>query len=154
MLRITKLADYAIVVLSHLSAEQQGSSEKSTARNLSHRSGLPQPTVSKLLKELARSGLVVSERGLLGGYRLARDANAITVADIVHAVEGPIALTECNLSEPEACGYAGACPVEANWIRINDAIVRALGSISLAEMAKPFSPPLVRLSTKRELAHA
>jgi FeS assembly SUF system regulator len=153
MLRITKLTDYAIVVLAHLSSSQAPEGNVSTARDLAERSGLPGPTVSKLLKELARGGLVNSQRGLQGGYRLARDPNAISVAEIVRAVEGPIALTDCN-KEHEACGYAGACLVEENWVRINEAVFKALTNISLAEMARPLSPQLVRLSQKRSVAEA
>jgi FeS assembly SUF system regulator len=150
MLRITKLTDYAIVVLSHLVTDDAA---VRTARDLADESNLPAPTVSKILKELCKAGLVISQRGLQGGYRLARPASRITVADILHAVEGPLALTDCNRDSPEVCGYAGACPVEANWVRINDAIFRALSEISLQEMARPLSPKLVSLGTKPERAH-
>jgi FeS assembly SUF system regulator len=148
MLRITKLTDYAIVVLAHL-VNGHSSGGVSTARDLSKRSGLPGPTVGKILKELARGDVVVSQRGLTGGYRLAREPESISIADIVRAVEGPIALTDCNRSDSDACGYHGACPVEDNWLRINHAIFNALAAISLAEMAKPLSPKLIRLSAKR-----
>jgi FeS assembly SUF system regulator len=157
MLRITKLTDYAIVVLAQLAEGSGGSGEEpvSTARALATRTSLPAPTVSKILKELAHSGLVTSQRGLTGGYRLSRSADEISVADIVRAVEGPIALTECNRHEPEpSCGYAGACPVEANWVRINDAIYQALTAITLADMARPMAPQLIRLTARRDTAPA
>jgi FeS assembly SUF system regulator len=155
MLRISKLTDYAIVVMAHLATDRTGVGGVSTARDLARRSGLPGPTVSKLLKELARSDLVQSQRGLMGGYRLARDADSISVADIVRAVEGPIALTECNrVADEGSCDYAGACPVEENWSKINGAIFGALSAISLSEMARSTEPKLVTLSLKRPEAQA
>jgi FeS assembly SUF system regulator len=152
MLRITKLTDYAIVVLAQLAEPRPGEEVVSTARALAGRTNLPGPTVSKILKELAHSGLVTSQRGLTGGYRLARAASEINVAEIVRAVEGPIALTDCNRhDEPEpSCDYAGACPVEANWVRINEAIFQALTAITLADMARPMAPQLIRLTARRD----
>ncbi len=94
MLRITKLTDYAIVVLSTMI--EPTAVDAFAARDVADRSQIPQPTVSKVLKQLARAGLVVSERGKHGGYRLARAAGTISVADIIDAVEGPIAVTECS----------------------------------------------------------
>ena len=149
MLRITKLTDYAIVVLAQLAQAPSADEAVSTARDLARRTSIPGPTVSKILKELAHARLVVSQRGLLGGYRLARTASDISIADVVRAVEGPIALTDCNREEPEACGYAGACPVEANWIKINEAIFSALAAISLAQMTRPITPQLIHLGLKR-----
>jgi FeS assembly SUF system regulator len=146
MLRITKLTDYALVVLAHLS-ESSDPGGVSTARELAGRSRLPSPTVSKVLKELARVGLVESQRGLAGGYRLARPADAINVADVVRAVEGPIAVTGCS-HEGEGCDHMGRCPVESNWLKINQAILSALSSISLAEMTRPALPQLIQLSAK------
>lgn len=155
MLRITKLTDYAIVVLAQLAEVRPGQEVVSTARVLAERTNLPGPTVSKILKELARSGLVTSQRGLTGGYRLARAASEINVAEIVRAVEGPIALTDCNRHEPEpSCGYAGACPVEANWVRINEAIFQALKAITLADMARPMAPQLIHLTARRDRSPA
>ncbi|MDX2055798.1 MAG: SUF system Fe-S cluster assembly regulator [Polyangiaceae bacterium] len=147
MLRITKLTDYAIVVLAHLVRTDGQHLSVSTARDLAERSRLPAPTVSKILKELARAGLVESERGLAGGYRLARAATAITVADVVKAVEGPIAVTECS-RDGESCDYTGHCPVESNWVKINHAIFGALENITLEEMSRPLGPRLVQLSAK------
>src|SRR5512147_1492044 len=100
MLRITKLTDYALVVLSHMASRPaQGLTSTSAARL----TGIPQPSVSKILKSLARSGVVVSERGAQGGYRLARTASELTVADVIDAVEGPIALTECSAQDSSTC---------------------------------------------------
>jgi len=148
MLRITKLTDYAIVVLTNL-ASATGSS---TA--LAERTRIPRPTVSKILKELTRSGIVSSQRGVQGGYQLARSPETISIADIIDAVEGPVALTECSSVEPEACEHAGCCPVEANWLRINQVVRRALGGISLADMTRPLSPQLINLVRPRDTARA
>jgi len=147
MLRITKLTDYAIVVLAHLVQTGSPAVGVSTARALATRSQLPAPTVSKILKELARAGLVQSERGLSGGYRLARPATEISVADVVSAVEGPIAVTECS-REGDSCDHTGHCPVESNWLKINQAIYGALSSITLEEMSRPLAPRLIQLTSK------
>ncbi len=142
MLRITKLTDYAVLVLSDM-VETDG--EAHAARDVAVSTRIPQPTVSKVLKVLARAGLVESERGKNGGYRLARPAEAISVAEIVDAVEGPIAVTECSDTGRSCCGLEGGCPTERNWIRINDAIRQALRGITLADMVRPHLPILIPL---------
>ena len=152
MLRITKLSDYAIVVLTHLAGSSAGGSQ--TARDVADRTRIPRPTVSKILKELARGGIVVSQRGVQGGYRLARRPEQVNLAEIIDAVEGPLALTECSSVEPEGCEHAGYCPVEANWLRINQVVRSALAGISLADMARPLSPPLIHLTRSRETVRA
>ncbi|MBM4361126.1 MAG: SUF system Fe-S cluster assembly regulator [Deltaproteobacteria bacterium] len=144
MLRITKLSDYAVLVLADLLDPREGAAL--AARDVAERTGIPGPTVSKVLKLLARGRLVVSERGKNGGYRLARPAEEISVAEIVTAVEGPIAVTECASStEHRSCAHAGRCATEANWVRINDAIRQTLRGISLADMVKPNLPVLIPL---------
>jgi FeS assembly SUF system regulator len=142
MLRITKLTDYAIVVLSHLAGQQSG---PCTSRGVAGATGLPQPSVSKILKSLARAGVVRSERGVQGGYRLARAPGSVCVADIIDAVEGPISLTECTTERPDGCEYSGACALESTWARINRAVRRALADISLADIAMPEAPRLIQL---------
>lgn len=152
MLRITKLTDYAIVVLSDMLRPQ--AVDAHAARDVADRTRIPQPTVSKVLKQLARAGLVVSERGKNGGYRLARGAAEITVAEIIDAVEGPIAVTECSTDESGICDLEGCCPMEANWVRINETIRRALCDITLADMARPLQPPLIPLRRPGSVAEA
>ena len=132
MLRITKLTDYAVVILSEIAKPSPSSH---TARDVADRTRIPQPTVSKVLKHLARGRVVTSERGAKGGYRLARDPEKICLTDIIDAVEGPIAVTECS-TDGASCEFEGHCPVEANWIRINDVVRRALSRITLAEMRR------------------
>lgn len=153
MLRITKLTDYAIVVLSTM-IDPQGQTAAAAARDVADRSKIPQPTVSKVLKLLARSGLVVSERGKHGGYRLARPPAEITVAQIIDAVEGPIAVTECSTHNERGCELEGRCPMEDNWIRINVAIQKALADITLSDMTRPLGPPLVPLRRLSPVAEA
>jgi FeS assembly SUF system regulator len=139
MLRISKLTDYATVILAHL-AEADGSLR--TAVDLAERTRIGVPTVSKVLKELQRAGLVVSTRGSHGGYVLARAATAISAADIIDAVEGPVGLTECS-THPGQCGLEPSCRVGHSWQRVNAAIRRALLDISLTELAGlgPTPPP-------------
>lgn len=138
MLRISRLTDYATVILASLAGGGLAS-----AADIADRTRIGLPTVSKLLKELQHAGLVRSVRGAHGGYQLARPAAEISAAEIIDAVEGPVALTEC------ASG-AGNCDLEANclvghgWQRISRAIRRALGDVSLEELVRreaPFSTP-------------
>ena len=102
-----------------------------TARDLSERARLPLPTVSKILKILAREGLLVSHRGARGGYTLARPPAEISVAEIIGALEGPIAITECVSEEPGVCGQESLCTIRANWLLINQAVQSALDKITL-----------------------
>ncbi|KAF1711171.1 SUF system Fe-S cluster assembly regulator [Pseudoxanthomonas kalamensis DSM 18571] len=130
MLRVTKLTDYATVILTVLAARPGA---VLSAVDLAEQAGLETPTVSKVLKPLAQANLVEGFRGVHGGYRLARPAEAITLVDIVEAMEGPLAMTECSLDHSE-CGISHQCGVRANWRRINDVVADALRSVSLAQM--------------------
>lgn len=133
MLRVSKLTDYATVVMTGLAAAGDG---VLSAQVLAERAHLEAPTVSKLLKQLAQAGLVVSTRGINGGYRLARPPREISIADVVVAIEGPIGMTECSV-QAGACGHEPHCGVRVNWQRINQAIATALAEVSLADMLKP-----------------
>ena len=133
MLRVSKLTDYATVVMATLAA---AAGEVLSAQVLAERARLEVPTVSKLLKQLAQAGRVLSTRGIDGGYRLARAAERISVADIVAAIEGPIGMTECS-AHAGACGHEPHCGVRVNWQRINRAISTALENVTLAEMLRP-----------------
>ena len=140
MLRVTKLTDYATVVLTVL-ATRPG--EVQSAAELATLSGLEATTVSKLLKPLAQAGLVHGLRGVNGGYLLSRDAAHITLVEIVEAMEVPLAMTECSLHDSQ-CGIAERCGVRDNWRLINDVVVDALRGVTLAQMLAPASsvPPL------------
>lgn len=142
MLRVTKIADYGIVMLTHLASHPGG---HFNARDLARTVQLPLPVVSKVLKLLAREGLLESHRGTKGGYGLARSPQDITVAQIIRALEGPIAVTECTDSVHGECCLEMQCPVRVNWHRINQAIHHALENITLAEMAQPLPQTLVHV---------
>lgn len=137
MLRVTKLTDYATVVLTVLAARPDA---VLSASELAERAGLEAPTVSKLLKPLAQAGLVEGFRGVNGGYRLARPAERIGLIEIVEAMEGPLGMTECSVHDGQ-CGIEHSCGVRANWRRINDVVVDALRSVTLAQMLQPPAPP-------------
>jgi FeS assembly SUF system regulator len=138
MLRVSKLTDYATVVMTVLAsvAAARGADAVISAQDLAERAHLELPTVSKLLKQLAHAGLVASFRGVNGGYRLARTAERITIAEVVTAMEGPIGMTECS-AQAGLCGHESHCGVRVNWQRINQAIAQALASVSVADMVKP-----------------
>jgi FeS assembly SUF system regulator len=136
MIRLARLTDYGIMLLTLLARDRNGAPR--SAREVAARSRLPQPTVSKLLKALAHAGLLETHRGVRGGFRLAKPPEQVSVADIIAALEGPIGITECT-AHPGACGVEPLCPVRTNWRRINRAVLEALHGISLAEMARPLS---------------
>ena len=131
MLRISKLTDYATVILACLAT---GDNRLYTAVELADMTGLSTATVSKLLKKLNRGGLVSSGRGSHGGYQLAKPATTITAAAILDALEGPFALTECSGAQ-SSCTIAGNCHVGHAWQRVNAAIRHALNDVSLSQLA-------------------
>lgn len=133
MLRLSKMADYGIVVMTAMIADPERSRSAAEVAATIH---VPVPTVSKLLKILARGGLVVSLRGAKGGYLLARPANQISLADIIHATDGPIGMTECSVT-PGLCTQEATCAVRANWQRINHAVFGLLNEIALNQMIAP-----------------
>ncbi len=143
MLRLSKLTDYAVVVLIRLSdAERASGDAVHTAPGLAVATGVPEPTVAKVLKALAGAGLVVSQRGARGGYRLARPVDEVSVADVITAIDGPIALTACVDGGTGSCDVESMCAVKGRWDLVNDAIHAALTGISLTDM-RVASIPLV-----------
>ena len=136
MIRLGRLTDYGIVLMAHLAGAAQG---PHAARDIAAATQLPLPAVSKLLKALARECLLVSARGAKGGYSLARPADQITVPQMITALEGPIALTDCNLHEG-ACSQEPRCHVRTPWQRINRAVHDALSRIRLADLAALEAP--------------
>jgi FeS assembly SUF system regulator len=131
MLRISRLTDYATVILATLAQEPD---RVQTAACLAEQTKLALPTVSKLLKQLQRSGLVVSTRGLRGGYQLSRPPTQISAGDILDALEGPFAITDCASSHGQ-CGLEKNCRVSHAWQRLNLTIRRSLNEVSLAQLA-------------------
>lgn len=132
MLRISRLTDYAVVLATEL-----GRHEAPVAvSDLSARTDIPAPTASKVLKALAKAGVVISSRGAAGGYRLAAKAAQIPIVRVIEAIEGPIAVTECADVET-TCEHGRNCDVRANWQRINRAVHDALARVSIADMTGP-----------------
>ena len=132
MLRISKLTDYAILMMVELTRD----GEMLSAHALSERIHVEVPTASKVLKLLAGSGLLESYRGASGGYRVSRTATEISVAEVIAAIEGPIAMTECSVEEG-LCAQEDNCGLRSNWQRISLAVAQALRDVSLAEMSAP-----------------
>ena len=151
MLRVSKLADYGTVVMASLAREP---ARLHSAAEVAGRIGLATPTVSKILKTLARNGLVTSTRGAHGGYRLRGDPAGISIAEIIDAMDGPIGMTECSTT-PGICTQEAACTVRANWRSINHIVLDALSRVTLEQMTKPIahSVPVATLRrTARPLA--
>lgn len=138
MIRLGKLTDYGVVVLTAMAGAP---AVIHTAASLSDRTAVPAPTVQKILKLLARGRVLTSVRGAAGGYTLARAADRITVADIISAIEGPIALTDCVDGAEGTCGVERLCPMRGNWDKVNRAVRKALEEVSLTDMAPPTAPP-------------
>jgi len=140
MFKLNRLTDYAVVVMSQMSRKPD---EVRTAPQISQDTGVPLPTVAKLLNALAHGNLITSRRGATGGYALVRPATEITVAEIIQALEGPIALTACVEGSGDGCDVESLCPMRGNWNRVNRAIHGALSQVTLADMAigeLPFTP--------------
>jgi FeS assembly SUF system regulator len=144
MIRMSKNSDYGLVLL--LQFLRKGKIRQNlSARQLSEETSLPLPMVSKVLKVLTREGILSSYRGANGGYSLARDAEDISIGEILSAMEGPIAMTEC-LEDEGDCRQESFCPVRTNWERINFAVKNVLDAISLKDMSDPLPDQLVTLS--------
>ncbi|ATX78547.1 transcriptional regulator, BadM/Rrf2 family [Mariprofundus aestuarium] len=141
MLRLTKLTDYGILLMTRMVSSEQ---ERFTAAELAEITRIPSPTVSKILQMLLHEGLLDSTRGAKGGYRLTRPSTEINVRDIINVFEGSIALTECNLDD-SSCDQHDVCSTSNNWKRINDAVRQALQDISLADMTEQNFVPIFRL---------
>lgn len=133
MLKISKLTDYAILILGQMAAQAE---QTHTAGSLAEATGVAAPTVSKILKILGRAGILRSTRGAYGGYRLANPPSQTSVAAVIQALEGPIALTDCE-GEHGGCGQSVSCHARGSWEVINRTVRSALESVSLAEMARP-----------------
>jgi FeS assembly SUF system regulator len=137
MLRLSKLTDYATVILSFMARD---GSHVHAAMEIAAATGIALPTVSKILKLLVKAGVLISTRGAKGGYALARVPEKISVAAIIGALEGPIALTECSISH-QGCEQATGCDIRGNWGVINRTIHNALESVTLADMIRPAVVP-------------
>ncbi|EPC01329.1 Rrf2 family transcriptional regulator [Litchfieldella anticariensis FP35 = DSM 16096] len=132
MLKMSRLTDYAAVVMAQIARHPE---QPHAATELAEAVQLPHPTVSKTLKMLVRAGLLESQRGAQGGYRLARPASQITASDIITAIEGPVAMTECSHADGE-CELVATCGVADNWQRVSLAVRTLLDSVTLAHLAQ------------------
>lgn len=144
MLRMTKQADYGIVLMTHMACDEE---RRFAAPELAEETQLPLPTVSKVLKLLARGDLLDSTRGVKGGYSLAASPREINVADMIEVLEGPIAFTECIEEAPGSCSQEAVCQIRGNWQRINRAVRESLERISLADLTGQMAAPLVQISS-------
>jgi FeS assembly SUF system regulator len=133
-MRLSNMADYAVVVMSAAARHCGGARTSATA--LSSETGIALPTVQKLVSILSKASLLRSARGIGGGIQLARPAAAITLADIIEAVEGPIAMTSCVDTGSHACAIEGSCRVQPHWAVVNTAVRGALADVSLMSLAR------------------
>ncbi len=139
MLRVSKLTDYAVVVLSRLEAE----GGVQTAPGLAAGTGIAEPTVAKVLKLLGQAGLVEGLRGARGGYRLLRPLDRLSLSEVIVAVDGPIALTACVDGGFGLCEAEHVCPVRGRWDPVNAAIRDALSAITVSRIASPSPVPVL-----------
>jgi FeS assembly SUF system regulator len=149
MLRLSKLTDYGTVVLAYMARKPEGVYAATDVAAATH---LTAPTVSKLLKCFTRAGLVTSQRGARGGYSLARPPEQINAVQIIDAIEGPVAITQCSLGH-DRCNLESVCGVGHNWQRITLAIREALGTVTLAQLARPTAAVMHRMDLGTVLPH-
>ncbi len=145
MIRLSRITDYGIVLMAHLAGCDDDQAHN--AREVAGATRLPRPVVGKILKSLARGGLLDSQRGAKGGYSLARPPEEISVAEMIHALEGPIGLTECT-THPGRCSQEPRCDVREPWQKINRVVRDALADVTLADLARSKVPtgtlPIIR----------
>jgi FeS assembly SUF system regulator len=135
MIRLSKLSDYAIVVLSEL-AQKRG--QVLTASSLAQSTHIPEPTVAKVLKLLSRADIIHSTRGVNGGYSMDRDPALVTIHELIVALEGPVAITACTKGSSDSCSVESICAIRGGWQKINDAITNALDDLCLVDLFMPF----------------
>lgn len=140
-MRLSSLADYAVVMMA-AAARRCGGAGRLNATLLAEETGVPLPTVQKLVSRLSAASLLESARGTGGGFRLSRPPSAITLADIIEAVEGPIAMTSCVDDGRQDCGLDHHCSVKPHWNAVNDAVRGALAGVSLASLTRAPVPPV------------
>lgn len=131
MIRLSKMADYGIVVLAHMSHHHGCLS----SAQIAEKTRIPEPTAAKVLKLLANGGIVTSTRGVNGGYKLAAAANDISAASIIEAIDGPVALTSCVEESMQKCEIAGTCRLHGRWQKINGVVRDALGNLTLEDFS-------------------
>ena len=145
MVILSKLADYGVIIATHLAVHPD---RQMTAAVLAAETSLPRATVAKVLKALSHGGVVAGARGAAGGYRLARAAGVITVAEVVAAIDGMMGVTQCTIHDD--CKRSHFCATRPHWKRINDVVNTALGAVTLDDMANPFGPPPARPAAPKQ----
>jgi FeS assembly SUF system regulator len=142
MIRLAKLTDYGLVLMTTMA--RKGKSSVYTARDLAASTQLPLPTATKVLKQLLQSGLLLSHRGMNGGYSLAKEPADVSVAEIITAIEGPIALTECSTDITGLCDLERSCPIKFNQRVVSEVIRGALQKVMLSDLAQPVQLTAIR----------
>jgi FeS assembly SUF system regulator len=137
MIKLSKLTDYAIALLAKMA---QGEERLWAASELALVTGLPQPTVAKIMKMLCRTNLITAQRGVTGGYRLVVNARSLTLVAIIEAMDGPISVTDCASDGRHDCNIDHSCPIQGRWKIINNAIRKGLGEVSLLDLAYVAKP--------------
>ncbi|MCC6278472.1 MAG: SUF system Fe-S cluster assembly regulator [Oligoflexia bacterium] len=150
MLRLSKLTDYGIVLLTHFAKDSES---VLTSTDLAERTRVPLPTVGKLLKLLTKGEILVSHRGSLGGYKLSREPRAISVHQVIHALEGAPQLTDCSVGESGNCDLEGGCPVQGHWTKLNLAIRKSLENLTLEDLTQPHAPRLEVINEQNTIGH-
>ena len=145
MLKISRMTDYGTIVLSQLNSKKVISAE-----DISSHTNIAKPTVSKLLKVFTKKGLTVSERGILGGYALARSSKKINIEEIINAIEGPVAITQCNSSQ-DSCEIENTCMTGSVWRNINNKISSVLSDITLHDIKNNKTTSKLTFYTKEEI---
>ena len=146
MLRLSKKADYALIAMKHLATRPDSAS--ASAREIAEQYDIPIELLAKVLQRLARRGLLTSHQGTRGGYRLSRPSGAISVADVIQAIDGPLTVTACS-SAAENCGQYAKCSVRDPLWRIKDRILSALAMCSIEEIATEAAPEPVSMAFRR-----
>ena len=156
MLKLTKKADYGLIALRHLAVAQPGAKLRASAsaKDIADSYGIPLPLLSKVLQKLARGGLLISEQGTNGGYRLAREARDISALEAIRVIDGPIILTKC-FTEHAGCDQTALCPVREPLRKVHEGILSLLANISLSDLASEemqipsVRPPLQNIQLTR-----
>ncbi len=151
MIKLSKLTDYAVVILAAL---VNANDERYSAADLAARTALPEPTVAKVLKILARGDILTSVRGAKGGYALHKQPHEIRVSEIITVMEGPIALTSCVDGSDEQCAIQGLCAMNGRWNVVNAAIKTALENVTLADILPPAAAKTVKSHAEEESVRA
>jgi Rrf2 family protein len=147
MLKLTKKADYGLIALRHLAGQPGSQRANASAKDIAEAYRIPLPLLSKVLQKLVRTGMLVSEQGVHGGYRLARDASEINTLEVIRAIDGPIILTHCftEHAEPKECSQSTLCPVREPLRKVHEGVLRLLSSITIADLTSDEMPGIAHL---------